>query len=91
MAAAALRILQRDVVPMELFEPWAQRIADAARPALEDDNPYPLTLLPQAFLRSLHLQLSVGNKRPRDRADQLLVLVDALRFSNPTHLAARRH
>lgn len=91
LAGAALRILQRDVVPMELFEPWAQRIADGARPAYDDENPYPLTLLPQAFLRSLHLQLSLGNKRPVERADQLLVLVDALRHSNPAHLAARRH
>jgi len=91
LAAATLRILQRDVVPLEFFEPWAQRIAEAARPAYADDNPYPLTLLPQAYLRSLHLQLSLGNKRPRDRADQLLVLVDVLRFCNPVHLAARRH
>ncbi|WP_110208735.1 DUF2785 domain-containing protein [Nocardioides daejeonensis] len=91
LAAATLRILRRDLVPLELFEPWTQRIAEAATPAYDDENPYPLTLLPQAFLRALHLQLSLGSRRPKDRADQLLVLVDALRLSNPAHLSPRKH
>lgn len=91
LAAVALRILRRDLVPMELFEPWAQRLADGARPAYDDENPYTFTLLPQAFLRSLHLQLTLNERRPADRADQLLVLIDALRHSNPDHLSARRH
>lgn len=91
LAAATLRILRRNLVPLELFEPWVQRIAEAARPAFADENPYPFTLLPQAFLRALHLQLSLGENRPHERADQLLVLVEGLRHSNPDHLAVRKH
>lgn len=93
LAAAVVRLSHRDLVPIEVFEAWAQRIAEAARPGTpdRDHDPHPPTLLPQAFLRALHLQLALGDRRPPNRADLLLVLVEALRHSNPEHLAPRKH
>ena len=42
----------------------------------------------QAFLRALHLQLTLAPERPGVRSDLLLALVEALRSTNPVYLRA---
>ncbi|MDN5892952.1 MAG: DUF2785 domain-containing protein [Nocardioides sp.] len=82
VAAATLAILRRDIVPLNVLEPWLARIGAAAG-AHEDQVPAFNT---QAFLRALHLQLAIGRRHPAVRADLLLTLVDHLRSSNPDYL-----
>ena len=41
----------------------------------------------EAFLRALHLQLSLGTRPPQLRSDLLLVVIDALKSSNRGMLA----
>lgn len=85
MAQATVEVLRRGTVPMQVVEPWIARVtAHAAHghdPAAVDP------LVPsgtcQAFLRSLYLLLSHGPRPPAERSDLLLVLVEALRASNP--------
>ncbi len=91
LATAVVRLTHRNLVPIDVFEGWALRIAEAARLGPDGDDPYPPTLLPEAFLRALHLLLALGPRRPPTRADLLLVLVEALRHSNPDRLASRKH
>ncbi|CAM3472119.1 DUF2785 domain-containing protein [Nocardioides dubius] len=84
LAAAAMRIVQRDLVPAAVLEGWVARIALGSRPeAHSPSDPYGRALLPQAFLRSLYLRLTLSRRRPSTRADLLLALVDGLRSSNP--------
>ena len=45
----------------------------------------------EAFLRALHLQLALAPHPPEVRSDLLLVMVDALRTSNPHYLQQRSH
>jgi hypothetical protein len=82
MAAAVVRVLRRDLVPLSVLEPWVGRLATGAMPAATD-NPYPATHNVQAFLRALHLQVALAGQRPEVRPDLLLALVDALRATNP--------
>ena len=82
MAAAALEVLHRNQVPLSVLEPWIGRLANAGRASVEDGT-FPTGHNVQAFLRGLHLQLVLGSHRPDVRADLLLVLVDALRATNP--------
>lgn len=83
LAAAAMRIVQRDEVPATVLEGWVSRIAAGARPdPRADADPYGAALLPQAFLRSLYVRLTLSQRRPSTRADLLLALVDGLRASN---------
>lgn len=87
MALATMQVLRRNVVPLAVLEPWIARLANAARArGLDDVDPFLTTANPEAFLRSLYLQLAVGPDHPAVRADLLLVLVDALRKSNPHYL-----
>ncbi|MGQ0623259.1 MAG: DUF2785 domain-containing protein [Sporichthyaceae bacterium] len=91
LAAAAVTVLHRDLVEMSVLEPWVARLAGAA--ALDYD------LAPQrsnavSFLRSLHLALLLGVRRPPGagpwwapvpavRVDLLAVLARTLRESAP--------
>jgi len=87
MAAATMRVLRRNLVPLSVLEPWIARLANAASyPPHADVDPYLSTGNPEAFLRALYLQLSLSPRHPDVRADLLLVLVSALRRSNPQHL-----
>lgn len=87
LAAATMAILRRNLIPLSVLEPWVRRVARAAeRPGDEEGDPYLATFDVQAFLRALHLQLALGAERPDVRPDLLLVLVDALRETNPHHL-----
>lgn len=87
IALATLHVLRRDLVPLSVLEPWVSRIAAGAGEG-EQPNPFPALHTAQAFLRALHLQLALAMPRPPVRADLLLVLVDALRASNPHYLPA---
>jgi hypothetical protein len=84
MAMATMSVLRRDLVPLSVLEPWIARLAAAAAHApYGDRDPYLTTGDPEAYLRALHLQLALAPRPPAVRADLLLVVVDALRRSNP--------
>ncbi len=53
-----------------------------------DRDPYLTTGNPEAFLRALHLQVALAPEPIDVRADLLLTIVDALRTTNATYLAA---
>lgn len=88
LAAAAIRVLRRNVLPMDVLEPWIGRLGAVAggMTGPGDRDPFLLNGDAQAFLRALHLQLAVGTRPPQQRADLLLTVVDALRASNPHYL-----
>lgn len=88
LALATLRLLRRNLVPIELVEPWIERLGESARlPHLsERHDPFLVTGNADAFLRSLYLQLSMGPRPPAARADLLLMVVDALKAANPRYL-----
>ena len=85
MAAATLQVLRRNLVPLSVLEPWVGRLANTGRASADNDT-FPTSHNVQAFLRALHLQLVLGPHRPAVRSDLLLVLVDALRVTNPHYL-----
>lgn len=91
MAAATMSLLRRDLLSLEAVEPWVNRISAAAGrlSSTSEHDPYLDSGNAQAFLRALYLQLSLAPAPPVIRADLLLVLVDALRATNP-HTLARR-
>ena len=84
LAAATTQVLRRDLVGIEVLEPWVARLATQAGP--NGEPPSVVGATAQAFLRALHLQVLLGTPAPACRADLLLVLVDALRASNPHFL-----
>lgn len=87
MAQAAMRILRRNLISLSVLEPWVARIAGAATAtAPGDGDPFVRTGNAEAFLRALHLQLSLGGNWPAVRSDLLLVLIDALKATNPRYL-----
>lgn len=88
IAAATVAVLRRDLVQVKVFEPWVARVAAHAGTlgAPQAGDPYLRSGTCQGFLRALYLQLALGPAHPADRADQLLVLVEALRATNPHHL-----
>lgn len=90
LAMATLSVLRRNEVAIESLEPWVERIADAARtrPPGRERDPHLDGGNAEAFLRALYLQLALGSRPPSVRADLLLVLVDALRSTNPDYLGA---
>lgn len=86
LALATMRVLSRDLVPLTVLEPWVNRLAAAAAhhdAAYVDRDPSTAGANGQAFLRSLYLQLALGPRPPQVRSDLLLVVVDALRATNP--------
>ena len=92
MALAVMAVLRRELVPLQVIEPWIARIAGMGNAfgSTDDRDPYLDTANPQAFLRALYLQVALAADPPKVRADLLLVLVDALRLTNPFALAAPR-
>ena len=92
MAAAVMAVLRRDEVPLKVIEPWIARVAGSGSPygSTRDRDPYLDTVNAQAFLRALYLQVALSADPPPVRADLLLVLVDALRATNPFFLASAR-
>ncbi|HET6627924.1 MAG TPA: DUF2785 domain-containing protein [Nocardioidaceae bacterium] len=88
LAAATLKVLRRDLLGLDVLEPWVARLAHGAAPAYgEDGDPFLVTGNVQSYLRALHLQLALAPNPPSCRADLLLALIDGLRQSNPRLLA----
>lgn len=82
LATATMAVLRRDVLQIEVLEPWVARLVEAAMAPREGD-PYLVTGNVQSFLRALHLQLALGPHPPACRADLLLTLIAGLKRSNP--------
>ncbi|GAB3764710.1 hypothetical protein FB382_000871 [Nocardioides ginsengisegetis] len=88
LAMATMAVLRRNAVPLRVLEPWIARIAAAAGTlgSYDDRDPHLLGGNAQIFLRALYLQLALAPNPPVVRSDLLLVLVDALKASNPHYL-----
>ena len=87
LAHATMEILRRDVVGLDVVEPWLTRITEKSRPDLDrDGDPYAVAGNVQPFLRALHLQLALAPRPPADRVDLLLSLINRLRTANPQFL-----
>jgi hypothetical protein len=87
LARATMRILRRDLVGLDVLEPWLARLAQNARPhGLGEADPFLVAGNVQSYLRSLHLQLALAPHPPATRADLLLTVMDRLRDSNPDYL-----
>jgi hypothetical protein len=80
-----MTVLRRNAVPLSVVEPWIARIAAVAgaRASYDDRDPWLLGGNAQSFLRALYLQLSLGVRPPQIRSDLLLVVVDAVKATNP--------
>jgi hypothetical protein len=88
LARATMEILRRDLVSMEVLEPWLARLGASARPDhTRDGDPYLVAGDVQGFLRALHVQLALSPRMPAHRADLLLAVIDQLRASNGRLLA----
>jgi Protein of unknown function (DUF2785) len=86
LAFATMHLLRRDVLGLEVLEPWVARLATGAvgRGSIHR-NPYLVAGNVQSYLRSLHLQLSLNTAssgHPAVRSDLLLVLAETLRSTN---------
>ncbi len=90
MALATMNVLRRNVLPLSIIEPWVARLRSAATVKAGTADPFLLRGNTEAFLRALHLQLALGPKPPAVRSDLLLVVVEALRRTNPHYLATGR-
>ncbi len=87
LAFATMKILRRDLVGLEVLEPWVARLTNDASPALSEvADPFLVTGNVQSYLRALHMQLALAPNPPSGRADLLLVLIDGLKRSNPHFL-----
>jgi len=87
LTSTTLAVLRRNALPLGVLEPWVERIAAAASAPdrrVDDADGVAATTASnaQAFLRSLHLRLALGQRQPDVRADLLLVVIDALRRTN---------
>jgi hypothetical protein len=91
MAHAVMEVLRRDLVPLNVVEPWVRRLARMA--SLEgvrgDGDPYAASNNAQQMLRALYLALALAPRPPAERADLILMTVDALRATNPFTLGDR--
>jgi len=91
LAFATMHLLRRNVLGIDVLEPWVARLAAGAvgRGSI-DRNPYMVSGNVQSYLRSLHLQLAlntVASGHPAVRSDLLLVLTDRLRATNPAYFS----
>jgi len=89
LAYATMHLLRRDILGIDVLEPWVARLAAGAvgRGSIQR-NPYLVAGNVQSYLRSLHLQLAlatVSSGHPAVRSDLLLVLTDKLRATNPAY------
>ena len=91
MAHAAMRILRRGTLGVDVLEPWVHRLGAAANPfgGPVDHDSFAATNAPQAFLRALFVHLSLAPEPPQVRSDLLLVVIEALRLTNAPFLQVR--
>jgi Protein of unknown function (DUF2785) len=88
LALATMRVLRRDLVGLDVLEPWVARLADRSRPSVGGaTDPFLVAGNVQSFLRALHLQVALAPRPPACRADLLLVLIEQLRRASPRYLA----
>jgi hypothetical protein len=88
LARATMCVLRRDLVGLEVLEPWLARLSNGAYPnGLGETDPYFVTANVQSYLRALHLQLALAPNPPANRSDLLLSILDRLRESNPEYLS----
>ena len=94
LAFATMHLLRRDVLGIDVLEPWVARLAaGAAGKGSINRNPYMVSGNVQSYLRSLHLQLALNTAssgHPAVRSDLLLILTDQLRTTNPAYFAPPR-
>lgn len=89
LALATMRVFRRDLVGIDVIEPWLERLGHGARThGLTEADPFLVAGNTQNFLRALHLQLALAPDPPANRPDLLLSLIDLLRRSNPEYLAS---
>jgi hypothetical protein len=88
MAHAAMRILRRNALGVDVLEPWVHRVGAAGNPFVGpvDHDPFAPSAAPQAFLRALFVHLSLAPDPPAVRPDLLLVVIEALRMTNAPYL-----
>ena len=91
VASAVMTVLRRNLVPTKVVQPWVARLAAHGNPyALRgESDPYRHTNNVQQLLRALYLQLAAAPHPPADKADLVLITVDALRATNPFTLSRR--
>ncbi len=88
LARATLAVLRRNIVGLEVMEPWLARLGAAALPDFDGpDDPFLGSGNVQAFLRALHLQVALAPNPPGCRADLLLALIDWLKRTNGPYLS----
>lgn len=87
LALATMTVLRRNVLGLEVLEPWLARVAEAAAPDWDGGgDPFQVAGNVQAYLRALHLQLALAPRPPAVRADLLLTLIGLLKKANPNYL-----
>lgn len=88
LALATMQVLRRNLVGLDVLEPWVARLAHRAATSGGDSatDPFLVTGNVQAYLRALYLQLALAPNPPACRADLLLSLIDGLKLSNPGYL-----
>jgi hypothetical protein len=87
LAAATMKILRRNLIGLDVLEPWVNRLAARAGPdGTSDFDPFLVGGNVQSYLRALHLQLALAPDPPACRSDLLLVLIDRLKQTNPHFL-----
>ncbi|MBA2463580.1 MAG: DUF2785 domain-containing protein [Nocardioidaceae bacterium] len=88
LALAVMAILRRDLVGLDVVEPWIARLAMHARPDFtRSGDQYAVAGNVASFLRALHLQLALAPRPPAVRSDLLLTLIEQLRAMHPRFLA----
>lgn len=91
LALATMQVLQRNILGLDVLEPWVARVAAAAQGrGSAEVNPFRVAGNVQGYLRSLHLQLALGAQHPDVRTDLLLVLIGHLRRTNPAYFPPPR-
>ena len=84
LAFATMQVLRRNLVGLDVLEPWVARLANHTGATGRDHaEPLPTAGNVQSYLRALHLQLALAPLPPSCRGDLLLVLIGVLKRSNP--------
>jgi hypothetical protein len=87
VAAATMNALRRDILGLDVLEPWLARVASKAMPTgPTNSDVFLVSGNVQAYLRALYLQLALAPQPPVNRADLLLAIIDHLKRTNPRYL-----
>ena len=78
LAAATMAILRRDILPLDVLDPWISRLVETGG-STDDGGPVTVVGNIQSYLRALHLQLALAPSPPACRADLLLTLISGLK------------